>query len=428
MPFLLPLFLLFFVWAPLPAQPEPVCLSDYLYPHTAHYAQLKQARAALNGRYAAHSEQGQTKTLYRIEVVVHVLYRNEAENLPDDFIMGQITHLSRDFRALNPDSYDVRPLFADRIGDAGIEFLLNDVIRKPIDIPFEQEYGGLPLYDAAKVDSLGGSSPVDPARFLNIWILNIPPANIFGSESKVYGYATLPDSLQHYPAYLGSILAQNSYIPGVMVDVATISDGAPRYDPSSERTFTGRILTHEVGHYLGLLHTFDSFIDIISSNACAGADGLSDTPPQASPGDGCGAPNTCTGEGIDEPDMIENHMDYSDDACRVAFTEQQIAVMRSVLENERSGLLDAMVTTRAPQEAQAAPIRIVPNPVSDYFAVNLESGWERAWVYNAFGQLVCILDAHASAFSAAGWPAGWYTMRIFGESNRYLGAQTLIKN
>lgn len=427
MRFSLPILLCVLIRLPAVAQSVPVCLHDYLYPQQEHYALLKQARAALNERYAAHAAPSSTKSIYQVRVVVHVLYRNEAENLSDSLIVGQIAYLSRDFRALNPDSENVRPLFADRIGDAGIEFVLADIIRQPIDIPLEQGYAGLPLYDAAKVDSLGGSTPVDPAHFLNIWILNIPPANIFGSESKVFGYATLPDSLQHYPSYLDVALLQNNYIPGVMVDVATVSDGTPRYDEASGRTFNGRILTHEVGHYLGLLHTFDSFIDIISGNSCGGADGLSDTPPQAEPGSGCGDPDTCAGGDPDEPDMIENHMDYADDMCRVAFTQQQIAVMRSVLENERSGLMD-MVSGAASDQRPAGQIAIAPNPVSDYFTLGQGSeAWKRALIYNAAGQLLGIFENDAASFSTARWPAGWYVVRVFDADNQWMGTAAFIK-
>ena len=71
----------------------------------------------------------------------------------------------------------------------------------------------------------------------------------------------------------------------------------------------GRTLTHEVGHYLSLRHPFD--------RGCSPGDGIADTPPVASANFGaCNfSANSCHNDTPDEPDMIENYMDYADDVC-----------------------------------------------------------------------------------------------------------------
>lgn len=87
----------------------------------------------------------------------------------------------------------------------------------------------------------------------------------------------------------------------------------------------GRTLTHEVGHYLGLEHTF---------NGCTGAgDGIADTPPDDTPTYGCYNtltpatwPNDCVGGA---PDLWMNFMDYTDDACMFMFSSNQADVMHA---------------------------------------------------------------------------------------------------
>jgi hypothetical protein len=65
-------------------------LHDYLYPKHERHALLKQAGATPNERYAAHAAALSTKSICQVRVVLLVLYRNEAENLPDSLIVGQI--------------------------------------------------------------------------------------------------------------------------------------------------------------------------------------------------------------------------------------------------------------------------------------------------------------------------------------------------
>ena len=112
-------------------------------------------------------------------------------------------------------------------------------------------------------------------------------------------------------AYYPSITASNQYgvLDGVVVHYGSLPGGyITHYN-------LGYTATHEVGHYLGLAHTFEQ--------GCIGhGDYVDDTPYEAEPTSGCPAgKDTCTrGSGLDP---IHNYMDYSYDTCYDQFTQGQ---------------------------------------------------------------------------------------------------------
>ncbi|KAF2716810.1 zincin [Polychaeton citri CBS 116435] len=96
---------------------------------------------------------------------------------------------------------------------------------------------------------------------------------------------------------------------------------------------TGMTAVHEIGHWLGLLHTFEGY-------SCSGnGDFISDTPMESSSTSGCPAKPAKNSCGSSRPgvDPIHNYMDYSTDACYQAFTDQQVARMQNLWIQYRSG-------------------------------------------------------------------------------------------
>eukprot|EP00879_Flechtneria_rotunda_P019854 GHRR01020868.1.p1 GENE.GHRR01020868.1~~GHRR01020868.1.p1 ORF type:complete len:317 (+),score=61.67 GHRR01020868.1:428-1378(+) len=95
---------------------------------------------------------------------------------------------------------------------------------------------------------------------------------------------------------------------GVVIHYDTLPGG--QYRPYN----LGRTTIHEIGHWLGLYHTFQ--------NGCNGnGDMVQDTPFCASPSEGCPAHrDTCPQLGADP---VRNFMDYSDDSCMRAFSVGQ---------------------------------------------------------------------------------------------------------
>lgn len=255
--------------------------------------------------------------VHTIPVVVHIVYKNQGENLSDVQIQSQIDVLNEDYRGMNPDISQVPNLFSNLATDVEIEFCLASVdpngnsttgiTRTPTNVSsFNLSSENI------KQDALGGKSPWDTQRYLNIWVGKL--------TEGVLGYATSP----------GTPAARD----GVVIGYAYFGSTGTATFPYNR----GRTCTHEIGHYFSLQH-------IWGGGGCYSDDGIDDTPLQAAStgsfNNNCPPFGTAQTSSCGSQDMFMNYMDYTDDRCMFMFTHEQGAVMRYVLENFRPGLLQS---------------------------------------------------------------------------------------
>ncbi|MBL4754937.1 MAG: zinc metalloprotease, partial [Flavobacteriales bacterium] len=294
-----------------------------------------------------------TGTVITIPVVVHVIYENNAENISDAQVISQIDVLNRDFRKLNVDTGNVPIGFQGLAADVEVEFCL--AVRDPNGNPTN----GITRTPTTQTDfsnadpkstAQGGKDGWPNNDYLNFWVCDL--------GGGLLGYATFPGG--------------NPSQDGVVCLYTSI--GEPPANPFGGSFNKGRTATHEIGHYLGLSHTFQGgCAGTTLSNCGSSGDGICDTPPTSSPNYGCPSvtQNSCSESPADENDMHMNYMDYVDDGCMNLFTYGQKSRMLSVLNTSRSSLqnslgcmslsvLDASVSLLAPTDTLCGSNQFAP--------------------------------------------------------------------
>ena len=241
---------------------------------------------------------------YDIPVVVHVIRSNSGQgDISPALVQSQIDILNEDFQAIpgtnGEPGTDGKIRFhlatEDPNGNAttGITYSNNNT--------WFNDSGN--YYDSLAWDT---------HRYLNIYT---------NQASGALGY--VPDLPQS-----GNLVGSNR--DRVVCLWSAFGRNAPIGPPYNQ----GRTATHEVGHYLGLFHTFSGGCG--GGNCYTSGDRVCDTNPEANPRFGCpGNAQSCN-----SPDPYHNYMDYSDDLCMNQFTEEQVNRMRCVLVHWRPDLAE----------------------------------------------------------------------------------------
>ena len=236
-----------------------------------------------------------------------MIYNTTSQNISDAQIQSQITVLNQDFRRTNADKTTLWPQAAD----SEIQFCLANVDPNGLSTTgitrTQTSVTSFSTNDAMKFSAQGGKDAWNTSKYLNIWVCNI--------GGGILGYAQFPGG--------GSASTD-----GVVIGFNYFGTTGTATAPFNK----GRTATHEVGHWLNLRH-------IWGDGPCGTDDFVTDTPESDAANYGCATGHVSCGT----VDMVQNYMDYSDDACMNLFTAGQKARMQALFATGglRVGLLSS---------------------------------------------------------------------------------------
>jgi hypothetical protein len=255
--------------------------------------------------------------IIRIPVVVHIIHNQLSgaflgTNITDEQIYSQLKVLNEDYRR----KAGTLGFNASTIGaDTEIEFFLasNDPDGKPSS-GITRSYSSKTSFNIINDNdrqTMSNLSYWDSNKYLNIWVAPF--------SSGYIGYGEFP----YAETVEGLDTEATENLDGVFIDYTTFGK---KIGTNTKGLYSfGRTATHEIGHWMGLYHTW-------GDERC-GTDYVADTPPTAAANSSAFCKDifsTCTGSRT--RNLIEDYMDYSPDSCMNIFTQGQKERMRAALD------------------------------------------------------------------------------------------------
>jgi hypothetical protein len=252
-----------------------------------------------------------TRSVVYFQVVVHVVRTQSDRFISKAQVVQQIDILNNDFAGKGENIHILPDEFRVLLADTEIKFCLatvdpdgnptDGITYTLTDIPDIALAVGQGGRHAIHYDELHGKTGWDPARYINIWV---------GEFSNFLGSSFLPGMAPH-PEEAGVVISNRAF--------GSLSDAAANGFYGG-----GHTLTHEMGHYFGLLHIWGH-----DDNDCSDSDDIDDTPNAAGPHFNCPSGGVISCE---TNNMYQNFMDLTDDRCLAAFTIDQAARMHASID------------------------------------------------------------------------------------------------
>jgi len=299
-----------------------------------------QEALRLNDGLKLHKSIHVSDLTFEIPIAIHLIEHVDSDPIPIRKVVEVIAETNQKLN--RPDTLTVRHEFQEVVGVPGIvlqlldergEFRIHHVRTNEITF---NDGDSTYVKERMKQTLMGGADPDNPEEVLNIWVCNLDP--MVPGHSRISGYAFPPSQDKNW----GDLYKRPLYFQGIVVAINQFQNSD--------------VLIHELGHYMGLLHTWGN--NIPDANNCSSTDYVDDTPPCTIPTKFCDfQKNTCD---MDElPDMVENFMDYTSGTCNKYFTKGQIALAKWNMLNYRNSNCRIVKDT---QEREPG-LQLMVNPV-----------------------------------------------------------------
>jgi PKD repeat protein len=254
--------------------------------------------------YISNNHKSDSKII--IPIVFHIVHNYGPENISKAQILDEIKNLNENFQKLNHDSADIENDFKSIHANCSIEFRLARID------PYGNCTDGITRTPSLSTYNGNDNTKIiapswDRSKYLNVWVVK-------ALENGAAGYAYYPSSVNSsWGINRDGIIMLSSYVGGI---------GISNYTQS-------KTLTHEIGHYLNLMHTWGNSNSPGLSSNCDIDDGVEDTPNTIGH-DKCDlGSSTCN-----DHDNVQNYMEYS--YCTRMFTTGQKDRMRACLASNIS--------------------------------------------------------------------------------------------
>lgn len=265
------------------------------------------------------------RSKYNFQLVFHVLYSKDEENIGYSQILSQVEVLNSTYdRDVSVDDLNIPSEFRALKTNPNIHFCLaeKDPDGEPTNGVTRTQVNNISnfcktFFGKRRImhTTLGGLDVWNPEQYINIYVVN------YFDECHFLGKALYPWE---------TTIEED----GIIIDYRALGFiGAASHNYPFHQ---GKTLVHEMGHYFGLKHLSDD------TTNCAGDDLVNDTPPQSLEYFGCPSypQSSCN-----QINMTMNYMGLVNDPCMHLFTKDQVKRMHLMIDQYKSNLSNYACST-----------------------------------------------------------------------------------